>query len=69
MVLRSLFFKKYFLNRVCSSLSFLMDLLLSSAMNIVLKSFILEEWRVEIAVFKKNLFNGLSSILDLSILT
>ena len=39
-------------------LKLLMDLLLSSAMNMVIKSFILEEWRVEIGTtqfFKKNL--------------
>ena len=64
--------KKKNLNRVCSSLSFLMYLLLSSAMNMVLK--ILYFGRMEggdwyYAVFKINLFNGLSSILDLSILT
>ena len=60
--------KKKILNRVCSSLSFLMDLLLSSAMNMVLK--ILYFGRMEggdwyYAVFKKKLFNGLCSILDL----
>ena len=72
MVLRSLFKKKKILNRVCSSLSFLMYLLLSSAMNMVLKILyfgIMEGGDWYYAVFKINLFNGLSSILDLSILT
>ena len=50
----------------------LMDLLLSSAMNMVLKilyfgRMVGGDWYY--VVFKKNLFNGLSSILDLSILT
>ena len=51
-------------------LKFLMDLLLYSAMNMVIKILYFEEWRVEIATTQSlKKFNGLSSILDLRILT